>query len=83
MPRSRTIPARIYSTAEYREGYWAGARAARVHRPDSSPFLSHDPRDLGWSDALYDAWSARRVELRRAATRTESAAVHDPTHQLV
>jgi hypothetical protein len=77
------MPVRIYATVEYREGYRAGAHAARMHRPETSPFLSYDPRHIGWADALYDAWSARRTELSRAANRDVDCGVRTSSHQLV
>jgi len=70
MPLNGTISECIYATAEYREGYYFGTKAARMHRLEAVPFPSKDPRHAGWSDALYDAWSARRLELSRAANRT-------------
>jgi len=83
MSRSETIPALIYATAEYREGYRSGLNAARRHRPETSPFLPQDPRHLGWADAVYDAWSARRMELSRAANRPADCHVDTASPQLV
>ena len=67
MPRTQILPARIYSTPEYRKGYEAGGKAARTQRPRENPYLPQDLRHLGWADACYDNWSARRVEFDRAS----------------
>jgi hypothetical protein len=83
MPLNGTISECIYATAEYREGYYFGTKAARMHRLEAVPFPSKDPRHAGWSDALYDAWSARRLELSRAANRTADCRPGAVSHQLV
>lgn len=67
MPRAKSFSARIYATPEYREGYVAGCKAVHLQRPVASPYLIQDLRHLGWIDAIFDAWSARRVEISRAA----------------
>jgi hypothetical protein len=67
VPPSRTFPARLYATPEYRAGYAAGCRAARGGQPAENPFLPQDLRHVGWTDASYDNWSARRVEIERVA----------------
>jgi hypothetical protein len=69
MPRPPTFPARLYAAPEYREGYAAGCRAARARRPAENPYLPQDLRHVGWADAGYDNWSARRVEYERVAGR--------------
>lgn len=56
----RTLPKRIYATPEYREGYAAGAQAARAGRREPNPYMPLDLRHLGWEDAGYDTWSARQ-----------------------
>jgi hypothetical protein len=33
--------------------------------------MPQDLRHLGWMDAFYDAWSARRVEISRASEQRE------------
>ncbi|HUJ43142.1 MAG TPA: hypothetical protein VLW52_06000 [Opitutaceae bacterium] len=69
MPPPRTLPARLYAAPEYRAGYAAGCRAARARQADENPYLLQDLRHVGWADACYDQWSARRVEFERAAGR--------------
>jgi hypothetical protein len=71
MPRTQTLPARIYSTPEYRKGYEAGCKAARAQGPQENPYLPQDLRHLGWADACYDNWSARRVEFDRVSVSRE------------
>jgi hypothetical protein len=71
MTRTKSFSARIYATPGYREGYSAGCKAAHLRRPDDNPYLLEDLRHLGWMDAFYDAWSARRVEISRASERRE------------
>ena len=57
----------VYASPAYREGYAAGVKAAHLLRPNSNPYPFQDLRHLGWTDAYYDAWSARRVEVNRAS----------------
>ena len=71
MPPSRTFQARLYATPEYRAGYAAGCRAARAGPPAENPFLPQDLRHVGWTDASYDNWSARRVEFDRVSVCCE------------
>jgi hypothetical protein len=63
----QTPPARIYSTREYRKGYEAGCKAVHVHGSQENPYLPQDPRHLGWADARYDNWSARRIGFDRVS----------------
>jgi len=65
MFRIRSLPARFYATPEYREGYGAGALAAESGEPPENPYLPYDLHHLGWGDACYDDWSARRRGVRR------------------
>jgi hypothetical protein len=71
MSQAKSFSARIYATPGYREGYSAGCQAARLRRSDANPYLLQDLRHLGWMDAFYDAWSARRVEISRASKHRE------------
>jgi hypothetical protein len=67
MPCGQTRSVRIYATPAYCEGYGAGCKAAHLRRADINPYPLQDLRHLGWMDAFYDSWSARRVEISRAA----------------
>jgi len=80
MSQAKSFSARIYASPEYRAGYRAGCQAAHLQRPEASPYLLQDLRHLGWIDAIYDAWSARRVEINRAwdhREQLETRAVDD------
>jgi hypothetical protein len=72
MSQAKSFSARIYASPEYREGYRTGCQAAHLQRPEESPYLLQDLRHLGWIDAFYDAWSARRVEINRAWVHREA-----------
>ena len=61
VPRTPAIPARVYSSPEYRRGYAAGLTAGRADEAPENPYLPQDPRHPGWADACYDLWSARRI----------------------
>jgi len=69
MPPPQPLPARLYATPEYRRGYAIGSRAARAGLAEENPFLPQDLRHVGWADAWYDHWSARRVEIERVVGR--------------
>jgi hypothetical protein len=72
MSQAKSFSARIYASPEYCEGYRAGSQAAHLQRPDESPYQIQDLRHLGWIDAFYDVWSARRVEINRAWEHRET-----------
>jgi hypothetical protein len=67
MSRAQSLSSKIYASPTYREGYGAGSKAAHLRRADFNPYQPQDLRYLGWMDAFYDAWSARRVEISRAS----------------
>jgi hypothetical protein len=71
MPPYQSSSTGVYASPAYRQGYAAGVKAAHLRRPDTNPYLLQDLRHLGWMDAFYDAWSARRVEISRASERRD------------
>jgi hypothetical protein len=71
MPKNQRLSARLYASPSYREGYGAGCAAARLLRANDNPYPPQDLQHLGWMDAFYDAWSARRVEISRASEHRE------------
>lgn len=71
MSKTQRLSARLYASPSYREGYGAGCAAARLLRANVNPYPPQDLRHLGWMDAFYDAWSARRVEISRASDHRE------------
>ena len=66
MPLNGTISECIYATAEYREGYYFGTKAARMHRLEAVPFPSKDPRHAGWSSTARLTASVPPAALRAA-----------------
>jgi hypothetical protein len=79
MPQNQPLSARLFASPSYRDGYGAGCKAAHLRHPDTNPYLPQDLRHLGWTDAFYDAWSARRVEISRAADQREIFPINTAT----